>query len=194
MADHPDAHFRERDTYGRLIVIADTFPAYSLIRNKAWNARVSASMIAMWRLAKAADDDLLVEMCFQLYAEDPGPLPVQAGNMRETLEALRRDPCRGRGLVWKSKKTTIGLRIAHRFWSNELGGNICEVDELFVVPEYRSQGFGKSLFEAIAQGDLWPTPIVGMALGVTPDNVRARRLYERLGFAAVGVSMVRRIP
>ena len=80
------------------------------------------------------------------------------------------------------------------FWSNELGGNICGVDELFVVPEYRSQGFGKSFFEALAQGDLWPTPIVGMALGVTPDNVRGRRLYERLGFAAVGVSMVRRIP
>ena len=107
LADHPDAHFRERDTYGRLIVIADTFPAYSLIRNKAWNARVSASMIAMWRLAKAADDDLLVEMCFQLYAEDPGPLPVQAGNMRETLEALRRDPCRGRALVLEIQKKQL---------------------------------------------------------------------------------------
>ena len=144
-------------------------------------------------MAEPEDDDRLVEMCLQLYAEDPGPLPVQAENMRETLKALRRDPCRGRAVVLEIQKQPSGYALLIAFWSNELGGNICEVDELFVVPEYRSQGFGKSLFEAIAQGDLWPTPIVGITLGVTPDNVRARRLYERLGFAAVGVSMVRRI-
>jgi len=78
--------------------------------------------------------------------------------------------------------------------SNELGGNICEVDELFVAAEHRSQGHGKSLFEAISHGELWPTPIAGIVLGVTPDNVRARRLYERLGFRAAGISMVRRLP
>lgn len=123
-----------------------------------------------------------------------GPYRSRPGICARRLRRYAAIRAAGERSFWKSKKTTIGLRIAHRFWSNELGGNICEVDELFVVPEYRSQGFGKSLFEAIAQGDLWPTPIIGMALGVTPDNVRARRLYERLGFAAVGVSMMRRIP
>jgi ribosomal protein S18 acetylase RimI-like enzyme len=57
-----------------------------------------------------------------------------------------------------------------------------------------ARGHGKSLFEAISQGDLWPTPIAGIVLGVTPDNVRARRLYERLGFRAAGISIVRRLP
>src|SRR5919197_769491 len=84
----------------------------------------------------------------------------------ETLKALRRDPCRGRAVVLEIQKQPSGYALLIAFWSNELGGNICEVDELFVLPEYRSQGFGKSLFEAIAQGDLWPTPIVGIALGV----------------------------
>jgi ribosomal protein S18 acetylase RimI-like enzyme len=41
---------------------------------------------------------------------------------------------------------------------------------------------------------LWPTPIAAIVLGVTPDNVRARRLYERLGFVAAGISMVRPLP
>ena len=44
-----------------------------------------------------------------------------------------------------------------------------------------------------ANGVLWATAVVGIALGVTPDNSRARRLYERLGFTAVGFSMVYRI-
>jgi ribosomal protein S18 acetylase RimI-like enzyme len=62
-----------------------------------------------------------------------------------------------------------------------------------VIPEHRSQGHGTALFEAIVNGVLWPTAVAGIALGVTPGNIRARRLYERLGFAAVGISMVYQI-
>ena len=148
----------------------------------------------MWRLAEPRDDDALVEMCMRLYDEDPGGLPVSPENMRATLRALRREPCRGRAVALEIENQASGYALLIAFWSNELGGNICEVDELFVVPEYRSQGHGQSLFKAVSEGRLWPTPIAGMALGVTPDNVRARRLYERLDFRAAGISMVRRLP
>ena len=148
----------------------------------------------MWRLAKSEDDDAVVEMCMRLYDEDPGNLTVHPENIRATLQALRREPCRGRAVVLEIENQPSGYALLIAFWSNELGGHICEVDELFVVPGHRSQGHGKSLFEAISQGDLWPTPIAGIVLGVTPDNVRARRLYERIGFRAAGISMVRRLP
>jgi len=148
----------------------------------------------MWRLAEPGDDDAVAEMCLQLYDEDPGILPVRPGSILATLRALRREPCRGRAVVLEVAGQLSGYALLIAFWSNELGGDICEVDELFVVPERRSQGHGKSLFDAVSEGDLWPTPIAGIALGVTPDNVRARRLYERLGFTAVGISMVRRLP
>jgi ribosomal protein S18 acetylase RimI-like enzyme len=87
-----------------------------------------------------------------------------------------------------------GYALLIGFWSNELGGEICEVDELYVVPERRNRGYGSSLFTAITQGDLWPGPTAAIVLGVTPDNAAARWLYERLGFTAGGVSMVRRLP
>jgi len=151
-------------------------------------------MVAMWRLAKPEEDDSLAEMCTRLYDEDPGALPVHPENMRATLQALRREPCRGRAVVLEVERRLSGYALLIAFWSNELGGHICEVDELFIVPVSRSQGHGKLLFDGISQGHLWPTPIAGIALGVTPDNVRARRLYERLGFRAAGISMVRRLP
>ena len=160
----------------------------------AANSRPRGAIVAMWRLAESGDDDSIVEMCLRLYDEDPGALPVHPGNMRATLAALRREPCRGRAVVLEIENQLSGYALLIAFWSNELGGSICEIDELFVVPERRNLGHGKSLFEAILQGDLWPIPIVGMALGVTPDNVRARRFYKRLGFTAVGISMVRRLP
>jgi ribosomal protein S18 acetylase RimI-like enzyme len=87
-----------------------------------------------------------------------------------------------------------GYAILIAFWSNELGGEVCHVDELFVTRDLRGRGHGRELFTAITSGDLWPSPIVAIALGVTPDNARARRLYEQLGFATVGASMVLRVP
>jgi len=148
----------------------------------------------MWRIAQPADDDSVVEMSLRLFSEDPGPLPVAANNMRATLALLRRDPSRGRAVVLEIEGQVSGYALLIRFWSNELGGEICEVDELFVTPEHRNRGYGSSLFTAVAQGDLWPAPMAAIVLGVTPDNAAARRLYERLGFAAAGVAMVRRLP
>ena len=143
-------------------------------------------------MAQPADDRSLVEMSLRLYGEDPGLLPVPAENMLATLRELRRDPRLGRAIVLEIEEQVSGYALLIAYWSNEFGGMVCTVDELFVVPEHRNQGDGKALFAAIAQGDLWPSPAVAMALGVTPGNVHARRLYERLGFAAVGALMVRR--
>ena len=148
----------------------------------------------MWRIAQPPDDDSVVEMSLRLYSEDPGPVPVAAKNMRTTLEVLRRAPGRGRAVVLDIQGQVSGYALLIGFWSNEIGGEICEVDELYVVPERRNRGYGSSLFTAITQGNLWPGPMAAIVLGVTPDNVAAQRLYERLGFIAAGVSMVRRLP
>ncbi len=153
-----------------------------------------AAQKGVWRMAQPADDESVVEMCLRLFDEDPGPLPVAAGNMRATLALFRRDPDRGRVVVLDVRERVSGYALLIRFWSNELGGEICEVDELYVTAEHRNRGYGSSLFAAIAQGDLWPPPIAAIVLGVTPDNAAAQRLYVRLGFAAAGVVMVRRLP
>ena len=145
-------------------------------------------------MALPADDDSVVEMCLRLNCENPGPLPVKAENMRATLDALRWDPGRGRAVVLDIQGQVSGYALLIGFWSNELGGEICEVDELYVVPGHRNRGYGSSLFTAITQGALWPAPTAAIVLGVTPGNAAARRLYERLGFAAAGVAMVRRLP
>ena len=121
-----------------------------------------------------------------LYREDPGPLPGGARHLLETLATLRHAPWRGRAVVLDVAGRVVGYR------SNEFGGEVCSVDELYVTSDLRGRGHGSALFEAIERGEVWPTPLVPVALGVTPTNAGARRLYERLGFVAVGVSMVRK--
>src|SRR5689334_19106210 len=145
----------------------------------------------MWRAARPDEDDLIVAMCLELYREDPGPAPVAPERVRHTLRVLRHEPSRGQAIVLEIDQRPIGYAFLIAFWSNELGGEVCEVDELFVTREYRNQGYGRSLFTEIERGTLWRLPVAAISLGVTPDNARARRLYERLGFATVGISMAR---
>jgi len=146
----------------------------------------------VWRAARPDDDDRLVELCLGLYRDDPGPHPVGPAQMRATLATLRREPWRGRAVVAEVNGGLVGYALLISFWSNELGGEVCDIDELFVIPAHRGRGLATALFAAIDEGGLWPTPAVALALGTTPGNAAARRLYERLGFAPVGVSMVRR--
>lgn len=146
----------------------------------------------MWRLARPDDDDALVELCLGLYRDDPGSRPVGPQEMRTTLITLRREPWRGRAVVAEVEGGLVGYALLISFWSNELGGEVCDIDELFVAPAHRGRGHATALFAAIDEGGLWPSTPVALALGTTPGNAAARRLYERLGFAPVGVSMVRR--
>lgn len=144
----------------------------------------------MWRQARPEDCEEIVSMCLALHREDPGVAPVEAGQVRETLAVFERRPGRGRAVVAEVGGRIAGYAFLVPFWSNALRGEICEVDELYVRPDVRGQGLGSALFGEIDSGRFGS--FTATALGVTPDNTRARRLYERLGFRAAGTTMLRR--
>ncbi len=146
----------------------------------------------MWRNATAADDDAIVERCLQLNLEDPGPQPMAAATIRRTLAGLRHEPWRGRAVVLDLAATVVGYALLISFWSNEAGGELCTVDELFVDTPHRGQAHGTRLFELLAgPSALWPPEAVALSLEVTPSNHRALALYKRLGFVT-GNRLMRR--
>jgi GNAT superfamily N-acetyltransferase len=145
----------------------------------------------MWRLATALDDESIVSMCMALNTEDPGPAPVHPRQVLRTLARLREEPYRGRALVCEVDGYPAGYALLISFWSNELGGEVCNIDELFVAPAFRGRGLAANLFTALtgSEQQLWPEKPVALELEVSPANKRARALYERLGFCGNNLSM-----
>jgi GNAT superfamily N-acetyltransferase len=138
----------------------------------------------MWRVATTSDDEAIVSMCMALNVEDPGSTPVQPQQVRRTLAKLREESNRGRAVVCDVEDRTVGYALLISFWSSEIGGEVCNIDELFVAPEYRGRGVTTALFERLADREesLWRVRPAALALEVTPQNERARALYEQLGF------------
>jgi ribosomal protein S18 acetylase RimI-like enzyme len=148
----------------------------------------------MWRVASTSDDEAAVSMCTALNAEDPGATLVPPEQVLATLAKLRAEPNRGRAVVCDVDGHTVGYALLISFWSNELGGEVCSIDELFVAHRYRGRGLATALLGSLVEGNpsLWPAKPAALALEVSLQNERALALYERLGFQ--GTNLSKRLP
>ena len=142
----------------------------------------------MWRPARPEDDDEIVRMSIALFSEDPSPEPISEENVRRTLATLRTDPVRGRIVVLEIDGRVAGYSFLIPYWSNELGGEICIVDELYLDAAHRGHGHATALLTSLRDG------YVALELEVTPANPRARALYERVGFRVKKNVVMRRRP
>lgn len=148
-----------------------------------------------WRSTVEAEDAVVVRHMLALYAEDPAPVPVLAEQCQHTLRRLRAEPQRGVAIGCEGSAGLVGYALLCSFWSNELGGEVCIIDELFVAPAERGRGHATELVKSLLARQMpWFRDAVAVELEVTPGNGRARRLYERLGFRAYANALMRARP
>ena len=99
---------------------------------------------------------------------------------------------RGVAIGWQGPHGLAGYALLCSFWSNELGGEVCIIDELFVAPGERGRGYATELVQGLCARQLpWFRDAVAVELEVTPGNARARQLYERLGFCPYKNALMR---
>jgi len=146
----------------------------------------------MWRPAHPSDDASIISMSLALFREDPSTHPMTAERIERTLEAFREDAARGRAVVFEAEGGLAGYALLTSFWSNEWGGRVCLIDELYLSPAQRGAGHGTELIEQLAaKSGLFPGDYVALGLEVTARNARAKALYERLGFKGGNVALFR---
>ena len=140
--------------------------------------------------------DEVVAMMNNLYHEDQAASKVDPRRFPVTLRTFLDRPEAGRVvLIWQDD-ALVGYSLLVPYWSNEFGGVILFVDELYVVESSRGLGTGRGFFVHIDQERPFDAAVV--ALEVSRTNSRARRLYERLGLTersnAVLVSRLPLVP
>lgn len=115
-----------------------------------------------------------------LYSEDESASAPDPGCFPVTIAHLLANPSHGRIVLFMQDSTLSGYALLVPYWSNEFGGVLLFVDEVFVIPAARNRGIARKFFQVVTQQK--PFAAVALALEVSPANRRARALYESLGF------------
>lgn len=119
-------------------------------------------------------------MMYALYREDQVNEPITDKKISRTITELRTNPRKGKIVIFEKNNMIVGYSVLIFYWSNEYGGNMLHVDELYVKPEHRQRGAATGFFKHISRK--FKHKIVGVQLEVTPSNTKAMKYYKKLGF------------
>ncbi len=133
-----------------------------------------------YRKYQTKDKETITGFIKALYRKDPGGKPISGEYIDRTLRELPLHPERGSILVFDKEGVIMGYSILVNYWSNEYGGNILLLDELYISPDFRGTGIGTAYIQYLIESRF--NNSVAIKLEVTPTNVKAGKLYERIGF------------
>lgn len=140
--------------------------------------------MSAFRGFREADLPEVERMVLALYEEDPCPEPMTPAKIRTTARELSSHPDKGEIVVFEAGGSIVGYAIVAYRWSNECGGDIAHVDELYVKPAWRGKGIASAFLEHAA--GMRSGGVRGVQLEAHPENVRALALYRARGFEPVG--------
>jgi hypothetical protein len=105
-----------------------------------------------------------------------------------TVRELDRHKLKGTVLVFEKDEFLVGYCILIPSWSNERGGTLITVDELYVVPSHREHGLEED-FIALLQ-KVAPQDCVGIRVELGRDARRRAAAFRKLGFRESGVTVM----
>ena len=80
--------------------------------------------------------------------------------------------------LFEAEGRPVGYALTNRTFSHETGGPVLWLEELYLLPEYRSRGLGRAMFAYLEQN----SGAARIRFEVEPKNHRALSLYRALGY------------
>ena len=136
----------------------------------------------MIRRITPADREIYLQMTHDFYHSDAVLHPVPDAYMAASFEEMLRSDAYLTGLIFEKDGKTAGYALLCKTWSQEAGGKAVWIDELYVLPEFRNKGIGHEFFAKLREIE----PAARYRLEIEPDNLRAKALYESMGFEELG--------
>lgn len=134
----------------------------------------------MIRKMTEKDRELYIKMAEEFYSSDAVLHPIPHENFEKTAdEAMRSDAyCEIYLLECDGKAAGYGLTA--RTFSQEAGGQVLWVEEIYIREDFRSRGLGREFFSYLEENN--KEKITRFRLEVEEENARAIFLYKRLGY------------
>lgn len=122
----------------------------------------------------------LLGMIKSLYSEDPSGKIMNDSKIEGTITFLQSHPGSGRIIIITHAGAVAGYAIIVYFWSNEYGGFVLLLDELFILEEFRGKTIGSKFIKNLVITESGKCKAI--FLEVIPSNTRAMKFYQKSGF------------
>ena len=138
-------------------------------------------MTPVFRKINANDQALFLAMSDEFYHSPAVLHDIDASFHQRTFDELMRSDEYADCYIIEADGAAAGYALLAKTFSREAGGIVIWIEELYLRSAYQGQGLGSSFFHWIEQ----QLPAARYRLEVEPENVRAARLYERLGYSVL---------
>ncbi len=142
----------------------------------------------MIRDFRVADRDTLIDMMKEFYASPAVLHPVPEAYFSRTVEAILENSPYVAAFIAEQNGVPAGYGLVSLTYSNEAGGLVVWLEELYIRDTARGLGLGSALIGAIEAR--YRDQAARLRLEVEEDNDGAMRLYSRLGYAPLPYSQM----
>lgn len=134
----------------------------------------------MIRKIQIDDQDAYIAMSKEFYSSEAVQHPIPEQYFQDTFDELMQSDAYTVCYIMEVDHKPAGYALLAKTFSQEAGGKVIWLDELYVRPSYRNCGLGHEFFSYL-KNHLSPD-VKRIRLEVEDDNTKAISLYKRMGF------------
>lgn len=134
----------------------------------------------MVREIRKEDYQLYMDLSREFYDSEAVLHTIPESYREATWKEMMRSPEFVRGYILEKDGAPAGYGLTSRTFSQEAGGKVVWLEELYIRPEYRCHGLGKEFFRYVDE-KIAPE-VKRLRLEIEPENLRAKKLYLSLGY------------
>lgn len=134
----------------------------------------------MIRELKMEDRELYLKMAHDFYHSPAVLHTIPDSYIEATFKECMNGGMYAKAYILEYEGRPAGYGLIAKTFSQEAGGYVYWLEELYIIEEYRSKGLGSEFFAYVEEHK--EKGVTRFRLEVEEDNTRARALYERLGY------------
>lgn len=131
-----------------------------------------------------ADEPEFYAMAEEFYHSSAVLHPIPPERHRMAFQEMMRSDQYLAGYLFADGENAAGFAVTNYMMQHEAGGLLVWVEDLFIRPAYRNQGLGSRFLVWLEQELRGRAAVI--RLETEPENVRAQKLYQRLGYSSLG--------
>lgn len=136
----------------------------------------------MIRKITSNDKDIYVSLVQEFYNTDAVMHKIPTVYIANSFEEMLVRDTYAEGFILATENTAVGYAIISKTYSQEAGGMVLWLEEIYIQAKYRNLGLGKEFFNYINNNS---KDFARIRLEVETENCQAINLYKKFGYHAM---------